>query len=86
MEVIHLMEDISIKTGTLDGKHIGYHSGTEFMIQLGKNRSAYHTVRVIVGDLGRAVMHYNALNIGYGYKKRLIVPAFNKPILARQFS
>jgi hypothetical protein len=31
-------------------------------------------------------MHYNCINIGRGYKKRLIAPSMNRPLLARAFS
>lgn len=80
------MESITLKTATLDGKQIGYSSTTVFQVQIGKGRSAYKTRYHFMGDLNRAVMHYNAINIGKGYKKRLVGYGLNKPILARQFS
>lgn len=78
--------ELKMKTATLDGKHIAYHSDTEFLIQVGKNRGAYKTRYRIVGDIGQAVFWYKGINVGNGYKKRLYVPTFNKPLLARQFS
>lgn len=67
----------------LDGKRIAYSSETEFLIQSGKGpKGSYKTRVVIKGNLGRAVYYYNALNIGNGYKKRLIMPSCTrKPVL-----
>lgn len=79
-------QSISLKTATIDGKMISYHTGTEFLVQIGKGKSAYETRYKIVGSIGQAIMYYNSINIGNGYKKRLLVPSFNKPLLARQFS
>jgi hypothetical protein len=71
---------------TLDGKRVAYHSLTEFLIQIGKGKSAYVTRYRITGSLAEALFYYKGINIGRGYKKRLYVPSFNKPVLARQFS
>ena len=74
-------------TTHLNGKPIAYCDETEFLIQVGKgDKGAYKTRYHIVGDLGRAVMYYRAINIGNGYKKRLLMPSASKPLLARQFS
>lgn len=70
----------------LNGKKIAYCEKTEFLIQLGKGKSSYKTKMKIVGDLGRAVMIYNMLNIGNGYKKRLISWNLNRPVLVRVIS
>jgi hypothetical protein len=80
------MENITLKTATLDGKNIGYSSATVFQVQVGKGRSSYKTRYRFTGNLGQAVMHYKAINIGNGYKKRLVSFDLNKPVLARQFS
>jgi hypothetical protein len=76
-----------LKTATLDGKTIGYGTGTEFLVQVGKGKGAYQTRYKFKGDLGQAVFYYRCINIGNGYKKRLLMPscAIN-PVLARQFS
>jgi hypothetical protein len=71
---------------TLDGKSVGYSDETEFLVQIGKDSGSYKTRNRIVGNLAQAVMIYNGINIGNGYKKRLLAPSFNKPLLARQFS
>ena len=77
---------IKLITQELDGKRIAYHSATEFYVEVGKGNRAYKTRYKITGNLTQAVMYYNGINIGNGYKKRLRCPAMNKPILARQFS
>ena len=64
-----------------------FHSGTQFLVQIGFGpKGAYKTKYSFTGDLQRAIMHYNCINIGRGYKKRLIAPSMNRPLLARAFS
>jgi hypothetical protein len=36
-----------------------------------------------MGNIHQAVLYYKAINVGLGYKKRLYVPSFNKPTLAK---
>lgn len=74
------------KTATLDDKRICYTDATEFLVQVGRHKGAYQTRYRIVGDLRQAEFYYCAINIGNGYKKRLFVPSFNKPTLARYIS
>ena len=71
---------------TLNGKRICYTDDTEFLVQTGKGRSEYRTQWRFVGQLERALIHYNGINVGNGYKKRLLVPSFNKPVLARELT
>ena len=78
--------DIKVLTVELDGKKLAYTNMTEFLVQIGKGNGAYRTKWRFVGDLHQAVMYYRGLNIGNGYKKRLVMPSANKPVLARQFS
>lgn len=78
---------VELKQATIDGKHIGYSSETEFLIQVGKGKKGSYKPRYkIKGNLAQAVMYYNCINIGHGYKKRLIMVGGNKPFIARQFS
>lgn len=77
---------IQLLTATLDGKRIAYCNQTEFLVQVGKGRGSYSTRYRFTGDLGQAVLFYRGINVGNGYKKRLFVPSFNKPTLAKQFS
>lgn len=75
-----------MKTATLDGKRIAYTDDTEFLVQIGRGKSAYTTRYSFRGNLHQAVMYYRCINIGRGYKKRLVMPAANRPVLARAFS
>jgi hypothetical protein len=73
-------------TQELNGKKIAYTTETLFEVQVGKDNSAYKTRYSFIGDLAKAVYYFNAINIGNGYKKRLLCRTFNKPVLARVFS
>jgi hypothetical protein len=79
---------MKLKTTTLNGKRIAYSSETEFLVQIGRySKGSYKTKYNIKGNLTRAVLLYNCINIGRGYKKRLYMPACSKnPILAREAS
>lgn len=78
--------DIEIKTVTLDGKKLVYTNMTEFLVQIGKNRSAYRTKWRFVGNIHQAVTYYRGLNVGYGYKKRLLMPSAKHPVLAKELT
>ena len=75
-----------IKTVELDGKRIAYSDETEFVVEIGRNRSAYKVRWRFVGNIHQAVKYYAGLNVGNGYKKRLRAPSFKKPVLARYAS
>lgn len=71
----------------LDGKKIALHKDSVIEVQIGKNSSSYKTRYTFKGnEFGKAVFHYNGINIGNGFKKRLKCDSLNKPILARQIS
>lgn len=71
----------------LNGKKVVYHYQTEFLVQVGlRKKGSYRTKYRVHGSLPEAVRLYNAINIGNGYKKRLIAPSLNKPLLARAWS
>ena len=75
------------RTATLDGKTIAYTDQTVFEVQIGRfAKGAYRTRYTFKGNLHQAVAYFNALNIGRGYKKRLLMPGARKPVLARAFS
>ncbi len=83
------MSHITLHEATLDGKRIGYSSETVFLVQVGKGyKGSYKTRYSIKGNLGQAVMYYKGINIGTGYKKRLLMPssARSRGVLARAFS
>ena len=77
---------VVLKEVELDGRKIGYTNQTEFLVQLGRYKSSYKTKYRFIGNLHQAVLYYKALNVGYGYKKRLLMQTSSKPVLARQFS
>jgi hypothetical protein len=70
----------------LDGKKIAYSEETMFLVQLGKGKGSYQTKWHFKGSLSQAVSYYNGLNIGNGYKKRLLMPSSSKPVRAVQRS
>lgn len=75
---------IELREGILNGKRIGYTNYTLFLIQDGKGiKGKYKTRYSIIGDLGQAVMFYNAINIGNGYKKRLVLDCNKPQVLAK---
>lgn len=75
---------IVCKEATLDNKRIGYCTETEFLVQVGKGTSGYKTKYRIIGNFGRAFMNYEGINLGPGFKKRLLMPGSSKnPVLAR---
>lgn len=72
---------VTLITSELDGKRIGYSSETKFFVQVGKgSKGSYRNRYVFKGNLATAVMHYNMINIGRGYKKRLIMDGSPKPL------
>lgn len=80
-------QPVQLKTATLDGKPIAYSSETTFLVQVGRYTKGKYTTRYIFkGELEQAVFHYRCVNIGRGYKKRLVMVGANKPVLARAAS
>lgn len=78
---------IEIKTVELDGKKVAYTNESVFEIQVGRHaKGAYRTRMTSFGNLHQAVTFYRSINIGLGYKKRLVCWTLNKPILARASS
>ena len=75
-----------MKTATLDGKRIAYTDDTKFEVQIGRGKGKYQTKYSFKGNLHQAVMYYRGINIGRGYKKRLVMPDAIRPVLARAFS
>jgi hypothetical protein len=67
-----------------NGKTLDYHSGTKFTVQSGRyTKGSYKTRYSFTGDLYSALMYYEGINIGRGYKKRLVM---NDKVIARSFS
>jgi hypothetical protein len=74
---------ISPKETTLDGKRIAYTTETVFQVETAKGKGRYRVRYSIRGDLGCAVLWYNAINIAAPYRKRLRMLEANKQTLAR---
>lgn len=70
----------------LNGKKIAYHSQTQFQVQIGYKKNRCNTRYVFTGNLAQAVKYYESINIGNGYKKRLVMPTSLKPVLLRSAS
>jgi len=59
-------------TVNIDGKDYTYSSDDAWEVQVGKGSSAYKT-RYSFKSPNQAVFYFNCINIGRGYKKRLIL-------------
>ena len=77
---------ITLHTATINGKKVAYSSETDFLVQVGKGKGKYKTKYSFKGNIAQAVFYYSGINVGNGYKKRLFVPSFNKPTLAKVLS
>lgn len=65
-----------------NGKNISFHEDSIIKVQIGKGSSAYkESYSFSAADFSKAVMHYNCINIGNGYKKRLYCDSLNKKTL-----
>ena len=53
-------------------KQIPFEPNTVFLVQTGKCRCQYETVRNVMGNPALAFLHYNGINLGPGFKKRVI--------------
>ena len=72
---------------TIDNKSISYTNETRFLVQVGRGaKGGYSTKYAFTGKLRAAVLYYNSVNVGNGYKKRLYAPALVNPVLAKQTS
>lgn len=83
-----MVDFVKIQMASLDGKQIEYSNMTEFLVQMGRYaKGSYKTKYRFTGNLEQAVMYYKGINIGNGYKKRLLMPSCSKnPVLAKQSS
>lgn len=81
------MQTPYIRFGTLNGKQIAWSSETNFLVQVGRGaKGGYATRYSFKGDLGKAIFYYESINIGNGYKKRLLMPSSPRPVLAKERS
>ena len=72
-----------LRSAQLDGKQIAFSSETQFKVQVASPKGSYQTRYSFTGNLGQAVLYFNAINLGYGWRKRLVAPGLNKPVLAK---
>lgn len=71
----------------LDGKPIVYDTETVFAVSVGKGKRGSYKLRYTFQSVGRAFMHYNCINIGNGYKKRITMIRDKRiRVLAREWS
>lgn len=71
------------RTIALDGKTLTFDDDTLFLVQVGRGRGGYKTRYSFTGNIAMAVFYYRGVNVGNGYKKRLLM---NGKTLVRQFS
>ena len=75
------------RTATLNGNPVAFTDETVFLVQVGRyTKGKYLTRCSFKGNLAQAVSYFNAINIGNGYKKRLVMVGGNKPVLAKAAS
>jgi hypothetical protein len=66
------MVTIEGKTLTLNGKTINYDDRHDFLIQTGRYDGKYKTIYNFKSPR-QAILYFNSINIGRGYKKRLVM-------------
>lgn len=63
---------------------------TKFLVQVGRGSKGAYRTRYALTNQGQATFYYNCINIGNGYKKRLIRvdgrPGHAEQIIARSAS
>ena len=58
---------------TINGKSYQVTEKSKYQIQVGRYKSHYENVYVFIGSPLQALGYYRGLNVGNGYKKRLLV-------------
>lgn len=62
------------KTIKVNGREVSYSDTTKFLVQVGKGEKGAYTTRYsFTGDIRKAGFYYECMNIGNGYKKRLVM-------------
>lgn len=78
---------VTLHTYELNGKRIAYCSKSVFKVQVGRYaKGKYKTRWSFKGNIHKAVLWYQGINIGNGYKKRLFCDTFNKPVILKAIS
>ena len=79
--------NVEIKTIQLNDRMLTYPSSAFFRVQVGRGGGGYSTKYSFMGNPSRAMLYYNAINVGNMYKKRLVMD-FNgrKEVLVKDSS
>ena len=82
------MDGNKMQIAHIDGFQLNVLCGpeTEILVQVGRGKSSYKTRYAFRGELSKAAFYYGCLNVGRGYKKRLLVPSSPHPVVHRTFS
>lgn len=76
------MNSIKFLEFKLNGKMVICDNNADVLIQVGKGKGSYKTRWTFKAyEINLALISYKGINIGNGYKKRLVIPSLNKPIL-----
>lgn len=72
-DIQELLAIVGGKTITINGKQYTYFSDTYFLVQVARKRGSFATRNAVMGNYAQAVALYNGINIGNGFKKRLLL-------------
>ena len=64
-------------------RSVEYTNDTTFVVQVGKGKGKYTSSYTYQGNFNKAAHHYAGINVGYGYKKRILI---GNTVVARCFS
>lgn len=71
-------------TGILWGKHFCWSVLSKFAVEIGRGSKGAYKTRLLTNSAIHGVGYYQSVNIGLGYKKRLVqIDGTQRKILAR---
>ncbi len=77
-----MLIDHEAKIITVGREQISYDENTKFYVQTGRyTKGTYSNRFTILGDAGKALFYYECINIGRGYKKRLVLVGRKQPLI-----
>jgi hypothetical protein len=77
-----MLIDHEAKIITVGREKISYDENTIFHVQTGRyTKGAYSNRYTILGNAVKAFFYYECINIGRGYKKRLILSGRKQPLV-----
>ena len=62
-----------MKTVNIDGKDYTYSEGDRWRVEVGKGSKGKYDSRYTLDNPQQSMAYYNGINIGNGYKKRLVL-------------